>query len=220
MTFFSLSVLTALLPAAAPSPAVPLAVPLDGAAALTPFEALEAAGAPAPRPGLAAPPQRSGIVTVRKQPRFFVSVGYHEIEPNHRYDDTDDPALSVDAGFLSWSGDMGFGLEAGVMQSKFKTDVTVFTKDNVDTTRYLLGVRFIDYRVGSDFAPYLRGGYVRREDKGHIIDDTGGGYYFGGGIDWKVAGTGFSLAPQLMCTSASSLGASEWLLGLNASYAF
>jgi len=188
------------------------------------FGALAAAAtapaAPTPAPTAPSPLQRGGLVAPQR-PTFFVSGGYHIVEPMHTFDgEGDSDAVSIDLGYLTWNGEMGFGIEAGFMQSNFETDLTVFLRDEVDSNRYLVGLRFIDSPVGSNFAPYLRGGYLFREDKGDVIDDSGSGWYFGGGIDYKLGGSGFSVAPQVLYTESSSLDSTEWLFGLTATIAF
>lgn len=189
-------------------------------AAPTPYTGLDAfMSTAAPAPVSAAPLYQRGGIVMPHRPTFFISGGYHVVEAEHNWDEEDDEAISIDLGYLTWSGDMGFALEAGVMRSSFETDITVFQKDDVDTTRYLLGLRFIDSTPDSRFAPYLRGGYMYREDKGDVVDDDGSGWYLGGGIDFKV-GYGFTFGPQLLYAENSSLDATEWLLGVTGTIAF
>lgn len=164
--------------------------------------------------------QRGGIVGTGR-PRFFLSAGYHAVEGEHFYDDEgDDEALSFDIGYTTWSGEMGFALEAGYMRSSFETDIGLFQRDDVDTSRYLVGIRFMDAPSASNFAPYLRGGFLFREDKGDVIDDDGTGWYLGGGVDMKLGQSGFSIAPQALYSESDSLDTTEWLIGVTATLAF
>lgn len=193
------------------APLIPLGQP-EAAPAL--------AVAPALQPVYQSRTRRGGIIGPRR-PRFFISAGYHAVEGEHFYDDQgDDEAVSFDLGYMTWSGDMGFALEVGYMSSSFETDISVFQSDDVDTARYLIGARFIDSPSDSRFAPYLRAGFMYREDEGDVIDDSGSGWYAGGGIDLKFGDTGFSIAPQALYSETDSLNTTEWLLGLTATLAF
>lgn len=164
--------------------------------------------------------QRGGIIAPQR-PHFFISAGFHAVEGEHFYDDEgDDEALSFDLGYMTWNGDMGFAIEAGYMRSSFETDFSLFQRDEVDTSRYLLGIRFIDAPAASHFAPYLRGGLLYREDKGDLINDDGAGWYLGGGIDMKLGQSGFRIAPQALYSETDSLNTTEWLIGVTATLAF
>jgi hypothetical protein len=58
-----------------------------------------------------------------------------------------------------------------------------------------------------------------RTDSGDQIDDSGSGWYLGGGFDWYI-GSHLRAGPQVLYTSSSSLNASEWLLGAAVTFAF
>jgi hypothetical protein len=158
-----------------------------------------------------------------RQPSYFVSAGLHategDIESSATGSEADEGlAWSIDVGYVTWNADLGLAFEAGVLASGYEIEVTPGTEDDVDVTRYLLGLRLIDASPESAFLWHLRGGFAHRQDEGSIVDDDGSGWYAGGGVEWKLGG--FSVGPGLLYTDTSSIDAREWVLGVNASYRF
>jgi hypothetical protein len=177
-------------------------------------------GSPAPAPPTWSPPQGT---LVQKPPRGFVAIGGHyvegEVDSPLGEDPDSDTALSIDVGMFAWNESLGIALELGYLASSYEIDVSSIASDDVDVARYLVGLRFADDEPQSLFLYHLRGGFLYREDEGDVLDDSGSGWYAGGGIEYKLPG-GFSIGPQLLYTESSSLDATEWIAGIAAAYAF
>jgi len=198
--------LTALLSAAPGEPAAPEAP--------FPSLALELAA-----PWSAAP---QGVRTPIR-PRGFVAAGFHQVDEDVRSptgDDPDsDPAYSVDLGVYTWNDSLGLALEGGFLGSRYEIDTSSLSSEKVDVRRYLLGLRLVDDDPQSLFLYHLRGGLAYREDKGDVIDDSGTGWYVGGGVEWKLP-AGFSVGPQVLYLDTDSRSATEWIFGIVAAFAF
>ena len=166
--------------------------------------------------GLLVPTVASAPVPVQDpaQPTGWVSIGAFAVADDYDTpDDPDvDPAYGLEVGLIGWTGDVGLGLEAAVMRSRFGVATSSIDSETVDTTRWMVGLRLADWNEGSRFSTYLRGGYLYRTDEGDLIDDDGSGFYAGLGVDVRIAGP-LAISPQVLYTDSSSLDATEWLFG-------
>ena len=166
--------------------------------------------------GLLAPAAASAPVLPQDpaQPRGWIGIGAFAVEDDYDTpgDPDVDPAYGLEAGLIGWTGEVGFGLEAAVMRSRFDAATSSIDSETVDTTRWMVGVRLADWSEGSRFSTYLRGGFLYRTDEGDLIDDDGSGWYAGLGVDVRIAGP-LALSPQVLYTDSSSLDATEWLFG-------
>jgi len=154
---------------------------------------------------------------IEQGPRGFVSLGAHYVDGDFATPQGEDPdageGFGLDAGLYTWNGELGLALEAGILKSEQEAEASSLANEDVETTRFLLGVRVADRGTESAFLTYLRAGFLMRKDEGDTIDDDGTGWYFGGGFDWTFAGA-FNVGPQLLYTDSSSLDAAEWIFGL------
>jgi hypothetical protein len=157
-------------------------------------------------------------------PKWFISISGHLIQgdfigPLGEGDD-DYSGFGIDFGYTNWNDQLGITLEGGFLSSQ--TEIQVNTgpnpTDDVDTQRFLIGLRLID-RGSSWWMPYLRGGYMWRMDEGDTISDDGNGFYAGGGFDFFL-GKSLRLGPQLLYTESESLDTKEWILGAVLSFGF
>jgi Outer membrane protein beta-barrel domain len=170
---------------------------------------------------LAALPQ--GTRDAHAQP-WFVSGGFHFIQADYSVnvlggaDFSDNPGYSIDVGFTKWSDELGVALEGGLLKSSTDVDIGAINSETVDSLRFLVGVRAFD-RGSDTWLPYLRGGFMWRTDSGDSIDDSGSGWYVGGGFDFYL-GSYLRAGPQLLYTDSSSLNAKEWILGAVVTFAF
>jgi len=155
---------------------------------------------------------------------WYIQVGGYYVKADYSVntlggiDFSDNPAYSIDVGFTKWTDELGVALEGGLMQSSTDADIGAINSETIDTMRFLVGVRAFD-RGSDTWLPYLRGGFMWREDSGDQINDSGSGWYLGGGFDWYI-GSHLRAGPELLYTNSSSLNAQEWLLGAALTFAF
>lgn len=142
-----------------------------------------------------------------------IAAGSLEIDEPGLGDPDDGSLYGGDIGFYRWRGEMGLAVEAGFYASSFETRIDALTVDEVDTRRYMLGVRAADRGISSHYVPWLRAGFLYRTDEGEVVDDDGAGFYVGGGLDWGLTER-LSLTPQFMFMDSSSLDSQEWVGGL------
>jgi len=152
-----------------------------------------------------------------------VSFGIHyaaEADEVGRYLD-DGAAFSFGAGgYILRRDQFGVGPEVEGSFSYHDADLTQYISDDVYVSRFLLGVRGNWFIEGTNLAPYLRGGWLYRWDDGDYVEDDGGGYYAGCGLDVMVAPF-FSISPQFLYTRANlSVDAVEYLIGVNFDFKF
>lgn len=148
-------------------------------------------------------------------PRWFfaVSGNYIDADSVGPLGDSSDEfeGLGIDVGLTNWNDQLGVTLEGGYLASSAEFDISSIETEDVDTHRFLIGLRLFDR--GSDWwLPYLRGGFMWRLDSGDQIDDDGAGWYVGGGFDLYV-GKNLRIGPQLLYTDSESLDTTEWILG-------
>lgn len=181
--------------------------------------------APAESPLQFASAQRQGSRT-SWAPKYWLSVGGHYVSgsydtPNDfAYDEN--TAFSLDLGIYNWRGEMGIGLEAGMMLNDYELegDAVGSGAETVDVWRGMVGLRIAD-RGPDDgsFIPYVRAGFMYRRDDGDTVKDDGIGWYAALGFDWRF-GSSLAIGPSVMYTEASSQNAREWLGGLLLTLAF
>jgi hypothetical protein len=187
------------------------------------LESAFAAG-PAPAPQFASSPNRG--VGPTWEPKSWLSVGGYFVDG--RYDTPqdfgfdEDTAFAVDLGMYNWRGEMGIGLEAGLIYGGYEIDGDLFGagSQQVDVWRGLLGIRVADRGPNdSRFVPYVRGGVMYRRDDGGSVKDDGIGWYAGGGFDWRL-GPQLAIGPSVLFNESSSRNAQEWLFGLVLTFGF
>jgi hypothetical protein len=211
----------ALLIAGLPSPAAEWPALLQPAQPLVATSAAESAGASEFEPAL--PPLAQGTQDPHALP-WFIQVGGYYVQADYSVNAlggtefSDNPGYSLDIGFTKWSDELGVALEGGLLKSSTDVNIGAISSETVDSMRMLVGVRAFD-RGSDSWLPYLRGGFMWRTDSGDQIDDSGSGWYVGGGFDWYI-GSHLRAGPQILYTSSSSLNASEWLLGAAVTFAF
>ena len=217
--------LTALLVLASTPPGPPPAAEGQPSPLLLELKPLPVSVATPPlRPVEAAPVSLQGT-RQHSRPAFFVSIGAQSVidgdvsSPTGDDPEFDDLSASIDVGIYRWEGNLGAALELGYLPSSYEVDVSALASDDVDVTRFLLGVRLVDEQPESNFLYHLRAGLALREDDGDVIDEDGMGWYFGGGIEWRFGG-GLSVGPQLLYVDTDSADSNELILGLQASYGF
>jgi len=193
----------------------------------TPLDALAGTGADAGRPhplqssGRRPRRERGGLVTPF-QPTWFVSTGVRWYDGGYRTptgaDPSEDVGYAVDAGYFSWSGDLGAALEIGLSQATYDVDTGSGGREEVDVMRILGGIRFVDRLEESPFETFLRAGAVYREDDGATVNDDGTGWYAGGGLDWILGSGEFLLGLDLMWMETSSVSSEDWVLGVHMTF--
>jgi hypothetical protein len=155
-------------------------------------------------------------------PKWFVSFSGNwvtgDIDGPLGSSSADTNAFGIDAGYTNWNDQLGITLEAGYMSSSAKIDISSIDTTNVDTKRYLIGLRLFDRGQGW-WLPYFRGGYMYRTDSGDQIDDKGSGWYAGGGFDVYL-GQNLRIGPQVIYTNSQSINAQEWIFGGVVSFGF
>jgi len=187
--------------------------------------------APAPTTAAPAPlaPQiggsrRSSIYTW--QPEYWISVGGYWVDG--RYDTPNDfefdenTTLDLNFGLYNWRGEMGLGLEGGLMFGGYdiEGDSVGNGADSVDVWRGMLGIRVAD-RGPEDaiWIPFARAGLMYRRDEGDTVRDDGIGWYAGLGVDFRI--TEFlAVGVSGMFNEAQSRNSQEWLFGLQATFGF
>ena len=177
---------------------------------------LATASAPAPRPqqedylyGLAPAGWAS----------FNVAFFSTEIDQDTVGDPDDDTGLGGELGIYGWQGEMGLGLEIGLIHSTYEAQIDALASEDVDVWRGTLGVRLADRGSGERFLPWLRAGFLYRFDDGDSFQDDGPGFYIGGGFDFVLIG-GLALSPQLVYQKSRSVDSEEWIGILSATYLF
>lgn len=155
-------------------------------------------------------------------PTWFISVSGNYIDGDSvgPLGDSSDKyeGLGLDIGYTNWNEQLGVTLEGGYLGSTTEFDISSIETEDVNTHRFLFGLRLFDR--GSDWwLPYLRGGFMWRLDSGDQIDDDGAGWYAGGGFDFYL-GKHLRIGPQLLYTDSESLNTTEWILGGVLSLAF
>ena len=151
-------------------------------------------------------------------PRTWVSTGVHYVSEQGEIDDflDDSAGFSVGVGTYLPVRRVGVGPE---LEGIFSSNDTTFDSGYVTVSRFLAGVR-VGYFPNAPFVPYLRGGYMGRWDDGRSIDESGSGFYVGGGVNLFVAPF-VSFAPQVLYTSSNlSVEAEEIIAGLNVDFHF
>ena len=137
-------------------------------------------------------------------------------------DPDDKNPIGGEFGLYSWQGDLGLGLEAGLMHSTYEAvgeDVLIEPSEEVDVWRGTVGLRVADRGSGDRFLPWLRAGFLYRFDQGTNISDDGPGFYIGGGFDFALIG-GLALSPQLVYQQSKSFDSETWIGTLSLSYLF
>jgi len=153
-------------------------------------------------------------------PQYWITVGAHYVDGSYDkpngFDYTESTAFSVDAGVYNWRGEMGVGLEAGLMINDYELDGDAFGSgaETIDVWRAMVGVRVADRGPNDEsYVPYARAGFLYRRDDGGGIRDDGVGWYAGLGLDWRI-GDGIAIGPQVLYTSNDSRSSTEWIGGL------
>jgi len=141
----------------------------------------------------------------------------------------EDRPLGADIGLYGWQGEVGMGLEAGVMHSTYQavgSDSLSNPSEDVDVWRLMAGVRVADRGSGDHILPWLRGGVLYRIDdgsgvgpQGNSLSDNGFGFYLGAGFDLKIV-AGLCFTPSVMYQKSSSFDSEEWIGTLALSYLF
>ena len=157
---------------------------------------------------------------------WFISGGYHivkgtydvNVPPLVNASVSENPAFSIDAGITKWNEELGVTLEGGLLKSSSDVDNGLLNTEKLDTMRYMIGLRLFD-RGNESWLPYLRGGFMWRTDKSDSIDESGSGWYFGGGFDFYIGGN-LRVGPQLLYTNSTVLSSQEWILGATVSFGF
>lgn len=191
-------------------------------------EAVEAVGAPlaptAPLAPGAAPLTQVGRSQQRVEytwgPQYWLSVGGYWVDgrydtPND-YDYEEQMAFALDFGVYNWRGEMGIGLEGGLMLSSYEIegDPLGGGAEDVDVWRATVGVRIADRGpTDSRFVPYARAGFMYRRDEGDTVRDDGIGWYAGLGCDLRLTPQ-IAVGPSLLFNEANSQNAREWLFGV------
>ena len=132
--------------------------------------------------------------------------------------DKDNP-LGIDLGFYGWQGEVGLGLEAGVMHSTYEGRIDALASEDVDVWRTMVGVRLADRGSGDRILPWARAGFLYRFDNGSVLGDDGPGFYIGAGFDLALV-AGLAVTPQFMYQQSSSYSSEEWIGTLSLSYLF
>jgi hypothetical protein len=185
--------------------------------------AFAAGPAPAPTQFASSPNRGAGPVWA---PSSWLSVGGYFVDG--RYDTPqdfgfdEDTAFALDLGMYNWRGEMGIGLEGGLIVGGYEIDGDLFGagSEKVDVWRGLIGVRVADRGANdSSFIPYVRGGFMYRRDDGGSVKDDGIGWYAGGGFDWRL-GPQFAIGPSVLFNESTSRNAQEWLFGLLLTFGF
>ncbi len=182
------------------------------------------AARPAPAPQFASSPNRG--VGPTWEPNSWLSVGGYFVDGRYDtpqdFDFEEDTAFAVDLGMYNWRGEMGIGLEAGLIYGGYEIDGDLFGagSQQVDVWRGLIGIRVADRGPNdSRFVPYVRGGFMYRRDDGGSVKDDGIGWYAGGGFDWRL-GPQLAIGPSVLFNESSSRNAQEWLFGLLLTFGF
>jgi len=187
-----------------------------------------AAAAAAPSPRLPQQDYDYGIA-----PNGWISVGaaFFSSDISTETDGAPDSnsGLSADLGLYGWQGEMGLGLEAGLIYNTYDaigSDQLSSPTEQVDVWRTTIGVRLADRGSGDRFLPWLRAGFLYRFDDsagedslGNSLSDSGAGFYIGGGFDFLLLG-GFALTPQLLYEQSRSVDAKEWIASIALSFLF
>jgi hypothetical protein len=152
-----------------------------------------------------------------------------EIDQDTVGDPDDDPGLGGEFGLYGWQGEMGLGLEFGLIHSTYDavgSDQLNNPSEQVDVYRGTIGVRLADRGSGDRFLPWLRAGFLYRFDDsdgedslGRSLGDDGPGFYIGGGFDFVLLG-GLALSPQVVYQQSTSLDSEEWLGTVSLTYLF
>ena len=187
-----------------------------------------------PAPAAEPPPSLATLVTAPMPalpqgydygfaPAGWVSVGISWMSSSIDQDTVDDPdsenPIGADLGIYGWEGEVGLGLEAGVMHSTYEGLIDSLTSEEVDVWRTMVGLRLADRGSGDRFLPWARAGFLYRFDNGDVLGDDGPGFYIGAGFDFVLIG-GLAVTPQFMYQQSSSFGSEEWIGTLSLSYLF
>ncbi len=159
-------------------------------------------------------------------PQYWLSVGAHWTDGRYDTPNDDDyeekPAFSIDFGVYNWRGEMGIGLEAGLMRNTYELegDPLGLGSADVDVWRGMLGLRVADRGPeDSRFVPYARAGFMYRRDDGGPIKDDGIGWYAGLGCDIRITPQ-LAIGPSVMFNEAQSQNAQEWVFGVLLTFGF
>jgi hypothetical protein len=166
-------------------------------------------------------------------PVAWVSVGISflssEVDLDTVTDPDEDQPLGLDVGLYGWQGEVGMGLEAGVMHSTYEaagSDSLSNPAEDVDVWRLMAGVRVADRGSGDRILPWLRGGFLYRIDdgsgvgpQGNSLSDDGAGFYLGAGFDLRLV-AGLAFTPSIMYQKSNSFDSEEWIGTLSLSYLF
>jgi hypothetical protein len=180
--------------------------------------------APAPQPPQVGSSRR--LTNYTWQPEYWISVGGYWVDG--RYDTPNDfdydeaTTLDLNFGLYNWRGEMGLGLEGGLMFGSYdiQGDSVGAGADSVDVWRGMLGIRVADR--GPDDAiwiPFARAGFLYRRDEGDTVRDDGIGWYAGLGVDFRITQY-LALGVSGMFNEAQSRNSQEWLFGLQATFGF
>lgn len=194
------------------------------AATATTAVSTTAATTPSPQPPQVGSSRRSAVYTW--QPEYWVSVGGYWVDgrydtPND-FDYEENTTLDVNFGLYNWRGEMGLGLEGGVMFGSYdiEGDSVGSGADSVDVWRGMLGIRVAD-RGPEDaiWIPFARAGLMYRRDEGDTVRDDGVGWYAGLGVDFRITEY-LAVGVSGMFNEAQSRNSQEWLFGLQATFGF
>jgi hypothetical protein len=166
-------------------------------------------------------------------PVGWISLGISFLSSDVSQDTVTDPdedqPLGADIGLYGWQGEVGMGLEAGVMHSTYEAvgaDSLSDPAEDVDVWRLMAGVRVADRGSGDRILPWLRGGFLYRFDdgsgvgpQGNSLSDDGPGFYLGAGFDLRLV-AGLAFTPSIMYQKSKSFDSEEWIGTLSLSYLF
>lgn len=208
---------------------VAAAAPESAASAAQPEPATTSAAAvtttlPAPASPQIGSSRRSTLYTW--QPEYWISVGGYWVDgrydtPND-FDYDENTTLDLNFGLYNWRGEMGLGLEGGLMFGSYdiEGDSVGAGADSVDVWRGMLGIRVAD-RGPEDaiWIPFARAGLMYRRDEGDTVRDDGIGWYAGLGVDFRITQY-LAVGLSGMFNEAQSRNSQEWLFGLQATFGF
>lgn len=146
-------------------------------------------------------------MTSRPPSEEWIAMGFYDLDTDYEPADVAgdrDGTFSYCAGAWWWGDDFGTAAESQILYAHHSATVEG-NSGHLDTWNVMVGARLGWRGLSNNVIAYGRGGALWRTDNGDdftAISDDGFGVYGGLGVEFRIAGGRFSLAPDVLWTWA------------------